>query len=681
MYIYTFNGKWIEMLPNADIITTNEHSKNPEKYYKLYCGFDIETTRHEYEQDGQTVRRSYMYVWQFIINDIIIIGRTWDDFLRLLDILRDKYTDAKLLILIHNISFEMSFLLQRIKTGITNIFCKDKRKPIFVEYMHTIRFQDSYALTGCSLAELSHIYNLPHKKAVGDLDYSLKRNSMTELTAHEKLYIYLDVIVLRDYAIKLIDEIRVKNFNKIPLTKTQLFLNKAFNYMTKKEKQKCHDILLSFDEYVTMNKWLFRGGYVHGNIHHIDEVIQDVQSVDFTSSYPAVMNHDYVPVGKFRNVDIKLLNGKTLNNLLSTYCCWIECAFFDIKLKGVHTIESRSKIVEMSNDCVFDNGRLFKGSYVKVHLTELDFEVYQQFYNWEQFNIISLKIARRGKLPAGLLKALNEDYVTKAKLKNEDKKETTDYILAKQNINSAYGGCCKKIPFNNWTFSLKGWEIENNTQTERDVYHKWTEKTNILPFQFACWITSHARHHLLMCACKVGNDCLYMDTDSMKIKNYDKHRDIIKQYNDNIAKQNAELLEISPYFSDLGMFDENDGHYESFKMLGCKRYCVVEDNKPHSTIAGLPKKTLVDYCKNNDVDIMDVFNNGMKFDDVESGKLTTHYEDESHTDYIVDYLGNGEQMTELSSCTLYEIPFELSMTTEFLTLIKQVLNLDKKYIC
>lgn len=677
-YIYNINDNWIEKLPDPTIFTCNKSSKYKEKYYNFACGFDIETTSII---KGES-KHSYMYVWQFIIEDILIIGRTWNDFFRLLDILIDKYNhaDYKLLVFIHNIGYEASFLLSRIWPDITNSFYKDKRKPLFFEYKDKIRFQDSYAITGCSLEKTSDIYGLTTKKLVGALDYSLTRNSQTELSEREKMYIYNDVLILRDFARKLIDEIIPKNYNKLPLTKTQLFLNKVFHYMTKKEKMRCHDILLTFNEYHEMNRWLFRGGYVHGNCYWIDQIIYDVQSVDFTSSYPATMLHHYAPVGKFRNVNIEILTMEIFRNLLNNYCCWIDMTFYDIKVTTNHTIESRSKIIKATADAVYDNGRLYSAGCINVQLTELDFDIYGKFYQWESMQVNSIKIARRGKLPDGLLKALKEDYVIKAKLKVEDKKDTIDYILAKQNINSAYGACCKKVPFKNWIFSNGDWNVSNVGESEADVYTKWTEKTNILPFQFACWITSHSRHNLLSAVYKVGNDAIYEDTDSIKIVNYEKHRKVVSDYNEKMKQLNAELVKESEYFSDLGEFDENDGHYSEFKVLGCKRYVIKEDEKAHATIAGLPKKALIKYCDNNNIDIMEAFNDGLVLQRDESMKITTHYNDEPHSDIVTDYQGHTERMEELSSCTLYEIPFNLSLTSEYVSFLSKVIDFNKMYL-
>lgn len=681
-YIYTINDNWIDVLPDVTTTTFNKKSKHKEEYYNLYCGFDIETTTIINQTNKDITRHAYMYIWQFCINEIVITGRTWDDFFRLIDILEDKYSgSAKILIFIHNMGFEMSFMLARLNDRITNQFYKDKYKPLFVEIDNKIRFQDSLAITGVSLEKTAEIYNLKYKKLAGDLDYTLKRNSLTKLTQKELMYCYMDVLILSDFARKIFTEIAPKNFNKIPLTKTQLFLNKVFKYMTRSEKMHCHDIIISYSEYLQMNRYLFRGGYVHANFAHNGEVINNVQSVDFTSSYPAVMLHNNnYPVGKFRNVNIDILTKERFYNLLNNYACWIDVSFYNIKRTTNHTIESRNKIVAIGGHSIFDNGRLSEAEYINVQLTELDFDIYEHFYEWDEMQINSIKIARRGTLPAGLLKALKEDYIKKSELKRAGLNDTIEYLLAKQNINSAYGACCKKIPFNNWTYQ-NGWTNGSGGKMEAEVYSEWSEKTNILPFQFACWITANARHNLLVDGvARVGDDCLYCDTDSMKVRNYNKHRHVIQEYNAKMEELNKPLCEINTAFNDLGFFDENDGFYSSFKTLGSKRYVNIEDNKPHVTIAGLPKKSLVKHIEKHNIDLMDAFVDGLSIPSEESGKITTDYNDEPHSDTIIDYQGNTETMTELSSCALYEIPFNMSLTREYLDFIKRTFNTEHNYL-
>ena len=50
-------------------------------YYNIPVCFDIETS--SFYQDNE--KKACMYIWMFSIDDNIIIGRTWEDFLFLCD--------------------------------------------------------------------------------------------------------------------------------------------------------------------------------------------------------------------------------------------------------------------------------------------------------------------------------------------------------------------------------------------------------------------------------------------------------------------------------------------------------------------------------------------------------------------------------------------------------------------
>ena len=103
-------------------------------------GFDIETTNVKKSQTA------YMYIWQCAVNDVAYYGRTWDEFFCFLATLREKLHDT-IYIFIHNMSFEMSFLLPRLHeaAAIERIFARDVRDPLEVKTKNGIVFRDTLA--------------------------------------------------------------------------------------------------------------------------------------------------------------------------------------------------------------------------------------------------------------------------------------------------------------------------------------------------------------------------------------------------------------------------------------------------------------------------------------------------------------------------------------------------------
>ena len=181
------------------------------------AAFDIEATN-----DSNT-KAAYMYVWQLYLNDCIYIGRKWEEFFELLEDISYYYRAGKkrkLYIFIHNMAYEMAFMLPRLNDMelLEKVFAKEKHKPIEVVLKNGIVFRDTLAVTNMSLAALAENYTKT-KKLVGDLDYNVPRNSTTALSMKELHYCVNDVQILGEYADQLLQEYTL-NKQKIPLTST-----------------------------------------------------------------------------------------------------------------------------------------------------------------------------------------------------------------------------------------------------------------------------------------------------------------------------------------------------------------------------------------------------------------------------------------------------------------------------
>ena len=122
-------------------------------------------------------------------------------------------------------------------------------------------------------------------------------------------------------------------------------------------------------------------------------------------------------------------------------------------------------------------------------------------------------------------------------------------------------------------------------------------------------------------------------------------------------------------YGDLGLFDNEykNGKIDKLKYLGAKRYIIQSGDKIKTTIAGLPKNALVEYCEKEKFNIFDFFSNNMYIE--MCGKNTSFYHDTETKLKITDYLGNTETMKELSSIGLCETSFNLSVNEEWLKLI------------
>lgn len=640
------------ILKSDGSFTNTKKGRYAEKYLVIYSGFDIETT-NIIENDRKT---AYMYIWQFQFNQYTIFGRHWQEFVEMLGIikvvnnLREK---VKMIIWVANLSFEFQFFRKWL--NITKVFAKKNRQPLLVEVEKCIEFRECLSISGGSLKQLAKDYTQT-QKLVGDLDYSIKRNHKTKLTEKELAYCRNDVVILGEFS-QFIFEKYIIPSGFIPFTKTGILRKKVKDNAPKEVRQAIDNCYPNEKLYRVMMDFLFRGGYVHSNILQTDKLLKNVDSIDFKSSYPSVMFNGHFPIGRFSKCNDK----NKFDNLLQNECCMILVKFYGIRNKTPHSIESKSKVVNVKNP-IIDNGRIQTADELTVFLTELDYKIYEMFYSWDKMEIQKLWHCKKGRLPKYLLDVIISEYVTKDNLKKQGKTDTQEYIIAKSNVNSLYGMTVTKMYDNDITYQYEKWVT---TKSEKS-YHKKVSQLVLLP-QWGIWVTALARYNLLSVVSKIGNDVVYCDTDSIKLLNYEKHFDTIQEYNNKIIQKNLELCEKFGYdkkiMKNIGIFDY-EGKSEKFKTLGAKRYIYTKDGLNHSTIAGLPKSTLTNYCKNNNLDIYQFFSNNMFFDTDLSNKMTTCYNDEPHTDII-----DGEKMVELSSVALYNIPFHMGLDKLYLSMI------------
>ena len=162
-----------------DIVKTKENKCTIE-YYNIPCAFDIETTSF-YDNEE---KRAMMYIWQMCINGHVYVGRTWGELVKFIDNISESLelsNTRRLVLYVHNLSYEFQFIRKWFEWE--NVFAIDSRKVVRALTTSGIEFRCSYLLTGKSLKKVGNDLTLFHiQKMIGDLDYSLKRNSLTHLT-------------------------------------------------------------------------------------------------------------------------------------------------------------------------------------------------------------------------------------------------------------------------------------------------------------------------------------------------------------------------------------------------------------------------------------------------------------------------------------------------------------------
>ena len=646
-------------------------------YKEIYAGFDIETTNVIDRE--QNIKNAFMWIWQFSFQSFIIIGRTWEEFTELLCkiIVANNLNKRKRLLLpIANLSFEFQFFRKHFDE--IKVFAKQERQPISALLYDCIDCRDVLAISGGSLASLAKNYTQTQKRK-GDLDYNILRNKSYKPTDTEYQYIYNDVIILNEFSRYLFDTF-IKPRHFLPLTKTAIIREEMKAGMSAEDKQNILDGYPSFLDYeILMNK-VFRGGYVHASAANTDIILLLEKMFDFTSSYPAVMLHFLgFPYGQPKEI-FNVSRETMLKKLHDDKRFYFKVRFKNIRAVLGHSIESKNKC-ETEGKAIFDNGRVYKADYLIAYLTDYDFRIYNMFYKWDKMDILEFyEFPETGPLPDYVLNPMKKYYIKKAQLK----KAGLPYALEKEMVNSFYGAMVTRLYKMEIDYKNKKW----STCSDNFDFYKIRKKQFLLP-QWGVYITAVARYNLLRTIYKIDKiravpNCTLSDTDSVKLKRYDKvSRETITKWNNKMSELNKDL---PPEFWDLGflddetakiattVFDMGDGlkmkigkPKVKFKTLGAKRYIYEGKNGVVVTVAGLPKNALQKYCKRLNKDIFEIFSTFTQVPFDESDKLTTAYNDEE-TSAVV----NGEEMRELSSVALYEIPFTMRVLQNYIDFYKWI---------
>lgn len=256
--------------------------KYPQFIDAISCGFDIETTKIDNEH-------TFMYTWQFCVYNgeyNVVVGTYWYEFIDMLDMIVDKlaYKNHKIIIYVANLGYEWQFMKKHLT--VTNCFFKELREPVEIEHKDYIVFKECLSWGG-SLKKLSNDYtNLIKLK--GDLDYNVYRESYKEHNEKEQYYCDFDVLILSQFAQWFESEYLVNGMN--PKTTTGalrlLIKNEIGKDIQTVYKHIASEYPYNIDEYNKLMQWVYRGGYVHGNMLYMNDIVKNVYSYDYTSSYP-----------------------------------------------------------------------------------------------------------------------------------------------------------------------------------------------------------------------------------------------------------------------------------------------------------------------------------------------------------------------------------------------------------
>ena len=659
---------WYKFLTRYGLIEESKKrrkSQNKHRIFNVYSAFDIETSTVWTDPDHSLYQvHSFMYVWQFQLEEYTIKGRTWDEFFSFLTVLVDAADRIRkennlpvnplLVVWVHNLAYEWQFLSGLYNFQNDECFFRDVRKPIYCRMFDSFELRCSYIQTNMSLAALCKQTGVKQKLSGQKYDYDKIRYPWTELSDFEQEYTTVDVESLVQ-AMKYRVSRAGDTLQTVPLTSTG-YVRRECKEALKNQFLDLREMKPGEKEYRLLRK-AFRGGNTHANRYYVNQILDDVYSYDISSSYPTQQLTKLFPIKPFRWLEI---NQRTAQRRIERVFQFIGLGyavvgtyqFKNMRLKNHREpipYISLSRCQAMGNDdidMVLDNGRILECAYMEISLTEIDLEIVLDQYTFDYMDVMEAMISQKDYLPDAYRAVIQEYYNKKTALKGDDS-EDGKYIYTKsKNMLNAVYGMSATDPVHQEIFYKDGdYQVSSYEDFNQDELLKLLKNASF-PYQWGVYTTAYARKQLQDAIKLCGDRIVYCDTDSVKVLG-----DIDISGLNSKLKQTA--IQMKAYADDMhgnrhyiGMF-ESDGHYDQFITQGAKRYAYIENGKMGITVAGVSKKinedTGIPFAV-EELKTLDRFRVGMKWQ--KAGGSISVYNDNADFNLVDPETGRSVHITK-----------------------------------
>lgn len=619
---------------------------------------DIETSNNHAEDPKELI--TWMSSCQILFDGVYHLFRTPEEVCNFFNELIKTYhlgvwTDKKgtvfankLLIFIHNASYDLSYLVpyfeellpsanitQEITAGNVPSSLIDGQNSFITYVRGGLEFRCSYRLSNMGLEKWGKSLNIEHPKKVGLYDYQKIIYQDSELTANEQEYDKADVIALFE-SITAQNRVHKDNLITMPLTST--------GYPRRALRESCDSA--EFKEHVFRHSRLtpelyqaclkaYAGGYTHMNRHYKDQLVSGtIGHRDFKSFYPSIMRVQKFPIDNWHiyyqnNMPWAMALDKILS-LSPESSTMTHLRIYGAKLKDpsismpflqtakLYFKKSEANIIE-------DNGRIVYLTYEDGAETFLDnctLSIINEQYDL-QYEVITVWKCKNILLPHQITDIVDKYFAGKSDVKNivhdyikkygETDTRTTeaqkDLNIIKALLNSLYGVTATNPLREDWYLTK-----DNETAIDKSYLHQkgltiyeaqaehiesgldafYSSRVNFLPYQIGVWITAYARLELFEYIKVIGYDnILYCDTDSAYYISTPEIENNIEDLNA-LKHATAPFTELRNGKKEYYDAFEAETPIKQFKGLHSKCYGYVNKyDELVTVIAGVPSKTLV----------------------------------------------------------------------------------------
>lgn len=665
-YKMTHFDEWDYSLLEKIIYLKRTFKRDGEYQQELYNDVVIMADTETSKSGSAAVLDNHVVAWSISIrafhtNIVTLWGQKPSDLVATLQRIHESMRGQKTVIYFHNYSYDYvfmrKFMFKEWGYPVRQLNTKP-HYPVSMEFANGIIIKDSLILAQRSLDKWAKDMRADHQKALGSWEYNRIRHQSDTLTQAELTYIEHDTLA----GVECLDLTMIvlnKRIYTIPLTATGIPRD---NVKRIGKKNRAHERFMQMvpDLYLYAKlHHLYHGGYAHANRGLIGWIIgpeenTKVYCLDFASSYPYVLLSEKYPMERFSRIDDCSI--QDIFKYMNDYAILMTFRATNIRLKDGcdMPVLQFSKCREKIN-AVTDNGRILKADFIEIDLTEIDFLLIYQMYEWDDFRIMDCWAAAKAYLPRWLTDYIFELFVAKSELKTGD---PVLYAIAKGKLNSIYGLMVQNSIREEIKENYETGEFDFVKESAESQYNRYLEKyDNVLVYQWGVYVTAYALRNLFELGSCAGT-WIYSDTDS--IYGYDINWDAVEAYNEECK----EKLRANGY----GPAVVNDKEYwlgvatidkvcSQFITQGAKRYAYrkagVADIMPvygppfrpdqlNITVAGVPKSGVK--CLKDDINN---FRPGMIFDGETTGKLQhTHiFNDDIYINQYGDEVGDSIDLT------------------------------------
>lgn len=636
----------------------NQGRKNDKRKYKdLFCAFDIETT------NDMELEQAYMYIWQFQIEDQTIIGRTWMEFKEFLRNCRMQLKqDEWLMIYVHNLSFEFTWLKGLYKFKPDEVFSIESRKVLRCTMWEHFEIRCSYLLTNMNLDNFTKKMGVTRKLSGEEFNYNKIRYPWTELTDRELQYCITDVKALVE-ALKVYFAIEGDNYHTIPYTSTGFVRRDIKRAMRHYNRQDLLNMQPDYDVYCLLSE-AFRGGNTHANRYYANTILENITSYDRVSSYPDVQINELFPMSPWIREENVTADRACRIIFKHKRAAIMRVGFKNIRLKnplwGCPYIPKHKcrNLGQHAND----NGRILWAEWLETSIASPDLEIIMQEYDYDSITFYDFYHCRYGRLPKPLREEIQKFYRDKTELKGVAGQELF-YMLQKAKLNSIYGMSCQR-PVKQTIDYIDGLWIEQDLP-EPDLLAKNNAKA-FLVYSWGVFTTCHARMELEKALNIVGPErFVYCDTDSVKF--IDDGKVSFNAYNESrkrdSIKNGGVAADPAGHKHYLGVY-ENEGTYKRFITMGAKKYAYEDAaGELHITVAGVSKyKGAAELARRGG---LEAFKEGFIWYD--AGGLESVYNDDPE---VKEVTIDGHKLQIISNVLLRPSTYTLGITGEYARILE-----------